>query len=68
MDCNYCTHRAVCSTLIEVGAEVVNTLMSAFPVNIATAKAATFYTMASLCPHYRMEEKDSVSITIVSGD
>ena len=69
MDCSYCTHKAVCFTLTEVGEEMINTLMSAFPaVNIATAKAATFYTMASLCPHYRMEEKDSISITIVSGD
>ena len=68
MDCSYCTHRVVCKTKDEVGGIIAHMLSSAFPaVNSTTAKVATMYTMASLCPHYRTEEK-AVSITIVSGD
>ena len=68
MRCEYCTHNAECSNVDKVGLPMMNLLTEAFPaINLKTALAATTYTMASLCPHYRTEEKP-VSITIVSGD
>ena len=68
MNCEYCTHREVCKKVKDVKIVMIDMLINTFPnVNIRTARAATLYTLASLCPHYRTEEK-AVSITIVSGD
>ena len=69
MGCDYCTHKAVCSKKDSIGRHMVGVLMTTFPaVNSTTAKAAIYYTMASLCSHYRTEVEDGISITIVSGD
>ena len=66
MGCDNCIHRKVCHKIAERGEVVINMLLNTFPaINVETVRAATLYTMASRCSHYRTEEK-AVSITIVS--
>ena len=69
MGCDYCIHRKVCKEINEVGVPMMNLLIKAFPaINFGIARAATMYTIASLCSHYCTDEEKEISITIVSGD
>ena len=69
MGCDGCIHKEVCNFTKDIGHRIVNMLMGAFStINVDTAEAATRYTLASICSHYRIDEGKEISITIVSGD